>query len=110
MERLARVDRPERVGDHVENGQQEDERERAQLGLVADGDENDESAADQIEKDVKELKVHAHERQEHDDEQDASDKLQIVLGRVVAESGHAGKQALGIWSILDEQENETTRQ
>lgn len=110
VERSRRVDCPERVGDEVEHGENENERERAQLGLVAHGHEDYESAADEVEQDVEEAKVHAHERQKHDDEEHATDELEVVLRCVVVESRHARKQTLGVRSVLDEQQDEAARQ
>lgn len=68
VKRFVRVYGPEWVADHVHDGENDDQRECAQLGLVADGDEDDECAADHVEEHVQEGEVDAHERQEHDDE------------------------------------------
>ena len=62
---LARVDRPEGIGHKVEHGEEQTERERAQLGLEADGDQYDEERADHVEYDVHEREVDANEREEH---------------------------------------------
>lgn len=91
MKRLIRVNRPKRVGDEIQYGENENQSESAEFGLVADGDEDYERATDEVEQDVKEVKVHSDQSEEHDDEENTPDELEVVLGVVVAESGHAGE-------------------
>lgn len=110
VKRFVRVYGPERVAQDVHDGENDDERERAELGLVADGDEDNECAADHVEEHVQEGEVDANERQEHDDEQDAADELEVVFGRVVVQGWHAGEQALGVWAVLDEQQDQAACQ
>ena len=81
---VARHHVPEVVADHVQNGEHEAERERAHLGLVADGDEDEEHRADDVDDHVLHRPVDANEREEHADDEDAADQVDDVLGALVA--------------------------
>ncbi len=54
-----------------------------------------------------EWEVGSDQSQEHDDEEDATGELHVILWLVVAESGHAREQALRFGFVFDKQEKKT---
>ncbi len=72
---------PEVVADHVDDGEHEAQRERTRLGLVANGHEDEQNRADEVDDHVLVLEVDAYEREEHADDEDAADQVDDVLGR-----------------------------
>ena len=110
MQWLVGFDGPEWIGDYVEHAEEDDQSESAQLGLVANGDEYHQSCAKDVNENVHDRHVGADESQKHEDEENASGELHVVLWLVVAESGHASEQALGIGFALDQQKQETASQ
>ena len=87
-------DVPPGVGVEIKDGEPENEDEGRELGLVTDGDEDDECGADEVGDDLEEGEVEAEQRHEHEDKHDAAAELHVVLGLVGAGVGDPRKHAL----------------
>jgi len=103
-------DRPERVQDDVERGQEDNQDQRCQFGLVADGNTDHEGGAHDQEEDVDERELEVEESEEHDDEKDAAGQLHVVLLLVASQAGHARIHGLHLPTHLRHEENQTARQ
>lgn len=89
-------DVPPGIDVEVKDGEPEDEDEGGELGLVTDGDQDDEDGADEVLGDLERREVEAEQRHEHEDEHDATAELHVRLGLIGACVGNTSKHTLSL--------------
>jgi len=99
-------DGPPGVEIEVEDVEPGHEHKGGQLGLVADSDEDHQQGADEVLDDLHGGHLESEEGQKHEDQEDPAGQLEIHLGLVLSQAGHASEQRLALHTALSEDEEE----
>lgn len=94
----------------IQNGQQQHQTQRRQLGAITNRHAHHQNRAENVLQNLQEAKLEADQRDEHERQQHTAGQLHHVLGLVLAERRHAGKQAAPLDARLREHEQQGTDQ